>query len=222
MGAVAEGILRLSPSLALLLVFAVPALEASAFAGFLFPGEIAALLGGVLAFEHRIPLAAAMTAAIAGAVVGDSVGYAVGARFGQRLLLRLPRRLVKPEHIERASSVVNRLGGRAVFVGRFTAALRVLVPGICGMARMPYRTFLLWNVVGGVLWAGGSVLLGFLAGHSWRTLHHRFSQGSVALLGVVVVAAAVGVLLRRRRGRRARPGPSAEPARAEAGEPVER
>lgn len=201
MSGLVESILHVSPALALLVVFAVPALEASAFVGFVFPGEIAALLGGVLAFEGRVPLWAACAAAIAGAVVGDSVGYAVGRRWGSGLLARIPSRLLKPDHVERASDVVNRLGGRAVVVGRFTAALRVLVPGMCGIARMPYRRFLLWNAVGGIAWAGGSVLLGYAAGRSWRTLHERFSQASLALLALVVVVGAAVLLVRRRRSR---------------------
>lgn len=153
------------------------ALEASAFIGFLFPGEIACILGGVLAFQGRVSLAAAMAAAIGGAIIGDSVGYGIGHRYGERLLRRLPARLVKPHHIDQAKSTVSRLGGKAVFVGRFTAALRVLVPGMCGIARMPYRTFLVYNVAGGVVWAGGSVLLGYVAGAGWRKLDRILSLG---------------------------------------------
>ena len=64
---------------------------------------------------------------------------------------------------------MRRLGGRAVFAGRFTAALRALVPGLAGVAGVPYRTFAAYNVAGGVLWATGFVLLGFAAGPAWRT-----------------------------------------------------
>jgi membrane protein DedA with SNARE-associated domain len=199
---ITEAILDLPAAQALAVVFAVPALEASAFVGFLFPGEIACLLGGVLAYQGTIPLWAVVTAAILGAIAGDSVGYAVGRTFGDRLLGRLPRRVVKPEHVERARVTIRRLGGKAVFVGRFTAALRVLVPGLCGMARMRYRTFLVWNVAGGIVWAGGSVLLGYLAGASWRTVENRVQTGGSALGLLVVLVGAL--LLWRRRRRQAR------------------
>src|SRR5438105_8063667 len=142
-----DAILTLPTWVALLLVFALPALEASAFVGFIFPGEIAVILGGVIASEGELPLAAVLVCASLGAVVGDSVGYAVGRRYGRALLARMPR-LVRPEHVERGVDILKRLGGRAVFVGRFAAALRVLVPGLCGIAGMPYRTFLTWNVIG--------------------------------------------------------------------------
>jgi undecaprenyl-diphosphatase len=73
-GDIASGILRLPPWLALLVVFAMPALESSAFLGFLFPGEVALILGGVLASQGHLSLAAVLAAAISGSIVGDSVG----------------------------------------------------------------------------------------------------------------------------------------------------
>ncbi len=213
----AENILNLHGAAALLLVFALVALEASAFIGFLFPGEIACILGGVLAFEGRVSLVAAMAAAVSGAVIGDSVGYAVGRRYGERLLNRLPKRLLKPEHIEQAKAAVTRLGGKAVFVGRFTAALRVLVPGMCGMARMPYRTFASYNVAGGLAWAGGSVLLGYLAGAGWRRLNHALSVAGLSLLGVVAVVGLVVLVVRRRRAATERREAAGRPAEESAG-----
>src|SRR4051794_20705946 len=140
MSALSDAILTLPAWVALLLVFTFPALEASAFVGFVFPGEIAVILGGVIASDGELPLAAVCFAASLGAIVGDSIGYGVGHRYGRSLLSRAPR-LIRPQHVDRGVVILNRLGGRAVFIGRFTAALRVLVPGLAGIARMPYRTF---------------------------------------------------------------------------------
>jgi membrane-associated protein len=194
-----EHILHVPTWLALLIVFAVPALEASIFLGFVFPGEIACLLGGVLASESKVSLAAVIVAAILGAVIGDSVGYAIGSRYGDTLLRKIPRRLVKPEHIERAKQLVNNLGGRAVFVGRFTAALRALVPGFAGLSTMSYRRFLFWNAAGGILWAGGVVIAGYLAGNAWKRVASDLSLFGYGLLGVVVVAGVAVWWIKRRR-----------------------
>src|SRR5438270_13296882 len=101
----------------------MPALESSAFVGFLFPGEIAVLLGGVLASEGRVSLGAVIAVAIAGAVIGDTVGYAVGRRWGERILGGALRRFIKDHHVDRGKQYLARRGGRAVFFGRFTAAL---------------------------------------------------------------------------------------------------
>ena len=202
-----DTILRLAGPLALVAVFALPALEASTLLGIVVPGELALVLGGVLAHQGRVPLVAAVAAGAAGAVVGDTVGYAIGRRVGERLLAHLPRRLIRPRQVERAKALVRRLGGRAVFAGRFTAALRALVPGLAGVAGVPYPTFAAWNLAGGVLWATGFVLLGFAAGRAWRTAE-RFAGGAgLVVLGAIVVAAAVALVRRRRPGHRGRPAP---------------
>ena len=198
----ADTILRLAGPLVLVVVFALPALEASTLLGLVVPGELALVLGGVLAHQGRVPIWAVVVAGAAGAVVGDSVGYTVGRRVGERLLAHLPRRLVEPRQLERATTLVRRLGGRAVFVGRFTAALRALVPGLAGIAGMPYRTFVVYNVAGGVLWATGSVLLGFAAGRAYRTAERVAGQAGLVLLGAIVAVAAAAALVRRQRARR--------------------
>ena len=187
MDSIARHILGLPGWAALVIVFVVPLLESSAFVGFVFPGEIAVLLGGVLAFQHRVGLPAVLAAAIAGAILGDTIGYWVGRRYGRRLLSGRVGRLVRQEHRERAEHYLAQRGGKAVFLGRFTAALRVMIPGLSGMARMRYRTFLLYNVAGGAAWATGMVLLGYLAGASWQQAAHWASRIGLALLAVVVL-----------------------------------
>ena len=97
---VASAILGLHGLAALAVVFVMPALESSAFIGFIFPGEIAVILGGVLAYNHRVNLIAVMAAAILGAIVGDTIGYAVGRRWGNRLLQGPLSRLIRPEDRE--------------------------------------------------------------------------------------------------------------------------
>jgi membrane-associated protein len=188
-GHVLEGILRLPPLIALALVFLLPALEASAFVGVLLPGEIGVILGGVLANQHKLPLAAVLVAGIAGAIIGDSIGYWVGKRYGERLLAKIPNRILKPEHLERAEQSVRKFGGRAVFVGRFTAALRALVPGMAGMSRIHYGRFLAWNALGGAVWATAFVILGYLAGSQYTTIEHYANYIGLGLL------AAIGVFL---------------------------
>lgn len=201
MSGLVEHILRLPTWIALLVVFAMPALEASTFLGFIFPGEIACLLGGVLAFESKVSLALVIVVAIAGAVIGDSVGFAIGYRYGDALLNKVPDRIIKPQHVDRTKELIVRLGGRAVFVGRFTAALRALVPGFAGVSKMPYRTFLIWNFAGGTLWATAVVVAGYLAGNAWHRVASDISIIGWGVLGVVVVMGVWWFLRRRRQHR---------------------
>lgn len=196
LGQLVDRILGLHGWAVLAVVFLAPALEASAFLGVVIPGEIAVLLGGVLAFEHRAPLPAVLAAAVAGAIIGDSVGYVVGRRWGRRLLDGSIGRLVPGQHLDRAERYLAERGGPAVFFGRFTAALRALIPGLAGMAGLHYRTFALYNAVGGAIWAVGFVLLGYVAGTGWRRVEAVAKRASLLLL-LALVATVLLVLVVR-------------------------
>jgi undecaprenyl-diphosphatase len=196
---IAATVLGLPPWLALLVVCAVPALESSAFIGFVFPGEIALLLGGVLAEQGDLSLAAVLALGFTGAVLGDSVGYVVGRRWGRRILDGTLGRLVKADHLDHAERYLAARGGRAVFLGRFTAALRVMVPGAAGMAKMRYSTFVAYNVAGAAGWVTLSVLLGYLGGSSWQHVEHIASRVGLGLLGGLVLLCVGGAAWRRAR-----------------------
>jgi membrane protein DedA with SNARE-associated domain/membrane-associated phospholipid phosphatase len=196
MSSIAERILELHGMAALAVVFLLPALESSAFVGFVFPGEIGVLLGGVLASQEKVHVVAVLLAAITGAIVGDSIGYEVGKRWGRRLLQSSLGRVVKPDHFERAERYLQERGGKAVFLGRFTAALRVLVPGLAGMSGMDYGRFLLYNAAGGTIWATIFVIAGYAAGDSWQRVEHIAGRASIVLLLLVALAAATVVAAR--------------------------
>lgn len=157
------------------------------------------MLAGVLAYYGRLNLAVAFIAVVAGAVIGDSIGYAVGRRWGLRLLEGPLSRFIKPHHVRRTQAFLQRRGGWAVIAGRFTAALRVLVPGFAGMAKIPYRRFLTYNLIGGAVWGVGYVLLGYFAGAGWRTAAHTAGTAGLIALSAIVVVIVVVVLVRRRR-----------------------
>lgn len=192
MARITDWILSLGGWFALAIVFLVPALEASVFLGFLFPGEIAVLLGGVLAFHGQVALPAVIAAAVTGAIVGDSIGYFVGRRWGHQILRGVGRRVPFlrhriDEHLESAQAYLRRRGGAAVFFGRFTAALRVMVPGLAGMAELPYGQFAFYNAAGGLLWGTGFVLLGYFAGEAWPRVAGGASKVGLALLVLVLI-----------------------------------
>lgn len=194
---IASFLLSLPGWAALVAVFALPALESSAFVGFVFPGEIALLLGGLLAQQGHLSLAAVLAVGFTGAVIGDSVGYTVGRHYGRRVLNGALGRFVKRDHLDRAENLLAHRGGRAVFLGRFTAALRVMVPGAAGMAHMPYPTFLACNIAGAAGWVTLSVLLGYLGGSSWQHMAHTASRIGLVALGVFVVVIVGGAWWRR-------------------------
>ena len=203
MGQLAEGLLSLSGWAALAFLFVLPALEAPAFLGLVLPGEVALLLGGVLAHQDRIPLPAALAVGTAGALAGDSAGYWIGRRWGPRLLASGLGRRVGPARLHRVESLLLR-GGGALLVGRCTAGARVVLPGLAGMLGLRYRTFALWTGAAATVWAVVHVLVGYAAGASWRHAHHLTGRVGIAIALAVVVALVVAWLLRRRPARAGR------------------
>jgi membrane-associated protein len=200
-GSVVDAILTLHGLPAYALVGGLAFAEAALFVGFVLPGETAVLLGGVLANRHQVSLPVIAAVAVLAAIVGDSVGYEVGRYFGTRLLrTRIFARY--RDRLERGQQALRDKGGRAVFVARFTAFLRAVMPGLAGTARMPYRRFLAFNAAGGLIWALGFTLLGYLAGASYHTVEEVAGRASAAILALLVLTGIVVVVIRRRRRER--------------------
>ncbi len=196
---VMSALTALPPALILLTAFLLPAAEASMFIGLVVPGETAVVAAGVLAHAGVLPLWAVIVCAAAGAIVGDQIGFRVGRRFGPGLLDRLPRWMRHRDQHERVLSLVRRQGAQAVILGRWTASLRALVPGVAGMSGLSSRRFTIANAGGGMVWAVAVALLGYLAGAGYRQVEQRLNVGGgVVLAGLTVTAVVVGLLRRRR------------------------
>lgn len=177
-----------------LLVFAEDAL----FVGFVFPGETAAVIGGVLANRGTVSIWVLATVVVFAAIAGDSVGFEVGRHYGVRLLNVgvLRRHKVR---IDKARQLIRRRGPEAVFLGRFVSFFRALMPPLAAISRTPYRKFLLFNALGGLVWGVGFTLLGYFAGAAYSRVEHLV--GGI-LAGVVALIVIVGLIVWRvRRGR---------------------
>jgi len=177
-----------------LLVFVEDAL----FVGFVVPGETAAILGGVAASRGHTPLAAVIVVVIAAAIVGDSVGYEVGHHLGPRLL-RLRILDKRSKRLDDAQDFLARRGGTAVFLGRWVAFFRAVIPALAGAARMSYLKFLTFNAAGGIVWGTVVVLVGYFAGQSYAKVEASLGRGAaLAVLGIALVALLVWQIRRHR------------------------
>lgn len=210
MGAVVEGILNISPALAFTIVACLVFAEDAIFVGFVIPGETAAVLGGVISSRGEVPLWGMAAVVVAAAIAGDTVGYEIGKHVGPRLLdIRIMKR--RRRGLAKAQAFLRRRGGSAVFLGRFVAFFRAVMPALAGASRMHYPRFLAFNAAGGLVWGAGFVLLGFFAGNSYDAVAKAAGQDITA---VIVVLGIVGLIVwHLRRSRRARREP--EPAASE-------
>lgn len=181
------------------LVFA----EVALVVAFFVPGEVSAVIGGVLAGEHVVSLPVMMVVVAAAAVGGNGVGYLLGCWIGPWLMRQ--KLLARHEGVRRARDLVDRRGAPGVLIGRFIAVIRALVPGISGIAGMPVASFAVYSVIGGVAWAVLWVAVGDAVGQSFPTVLHLVEQWTIVFVVVAVVVGVAGVLLVRRRGPRRRP-----------------
>jgi membrane protein DedA with SNARE-associated domain len=149
--------------------------------------------------------------AIVCAIAGDSVGYEFGRHFGPALRRSRLGEWVGAHRWAAVDGFVHRHGGKAVLLGRLTALLRALMPSMAGMSGMRYRTFLVWNATGGIVWGTGCVLLGYAFASALNVVGETLTWAPLAILAVV---AAVYVLLHLRKRKRER-AEAAEFAQAE-------
>jgi len=198
MSSLLHGIVTLHGTMAYLIIGALCFGEASVFVGFVLPGETAVVLGGVLASFHHVSLVR-MVLVVACAIVGDSVGYEVGRRFGPALVRRLPARARRGA--EEGRKFLERRGGPAVFLGRFTAVFRAVIPGAAGLSALRYRTFLFWNALGGLCWGVAFTLAGYSAGRSYERVISAAGTASTSIVALVALAVAGFLVWRQIRGR---------------------
>jgi membrane protein DedA with SNARE-associated domain len=200
----ASGLTDLHGWLAYLVIAALVFGETAVFVGFVLPGEIAAILGGVLASRGHVSLPLLVVIVVAAAVAGPFIGYEIGRRMGDRLFAARALNRVRGG-TERARSALNSRGGTAVLLGRFVAIVRAIMPAAAGAAGVRYRTFAVYNVLGGLMWGAGYCLLGYLAGSAYAVVERRVGAGLAIAIGAVVVVAIAVWIVRRHRAQLSRP-----------------
>jgi membrane protein DedA with SNARE-associated domain len=187
-----------------LIVFAEDAL----FVGFVLPGETVAVLGGVAANLGHVSLPAMLAVVIAAAIVGDTVGYEIGKHVGTRVL-KMQFLEKRRERIGHAQQFLARRGGSAVFLGRWIAFFRAVMPFLAGTSRMHYPKFLGYNAAGGFAWGATVTLLGYAAGASYAQVEKTFGRTAGFVVAGIAVVAIIAWRVRRHlreRGGAARSG----------------
>jgi len=163
------------------------------------PGETALITAAVLASQGQLKLALVIPLAATAAIVGDNIGYVIG-RNGGRWLLERPGRFHRQrlQVLETGEPFFERHGPKAVFLGRFVLVLRVWASWLAGATRMPWRSFVLWNALGGICWATAVGLIAYFLGHSAGNAVQTFGVYGLAAF----ILGAAGVLIARRRHQR--------------------
>jgi membrane-associated protein len=146
------------------LIFIVFA-ETGLAVGFFLPGDSLLVVAGLFAAAGKLNLAILLSTLFVAAVVGDAVGYLTGARLGPRLFKRQKSLFFRPSHLQKAHSFYEKYGGKTIIIARFVPIVRTFAPIVAGAASMPYRRFVVFNVVGGFLWVFSMILAGYFLGN---------------------------------------------------------
>lgn len=140
--------------------------ESGLLFGFFLPGDSLLFTAGLLASQGKLNLPVILVGCFLAAITGDQVGYAFGNRVGPALFRRPDSRFFKKEYVERAQAYFDKQGPKTIVLARFVPVVRTFAPIVAGIGSMRYRTFVTFNVVGGLLWAVGVILAGFALGET--------------------------------------------------------
>jgi membrane-associated protein len=177
--------------------------ECGLLVGFFFPGDTLLFTAGVLVqratFHESLWLVITLEAIAA--IAGNLVGYEIGKRGGPAVFKRPQSRLFKPEYVERTSAFFHRYGPMAIVLGRFVPVVRTFITVMAGAGRMPYWTYVVYTVIGGILWTAAVTLLGYFLGNV-DIIANNVELILLAGVAVSVVPVVGQLVLTRRKSRR--------------------
>ena len=175
--------------------------ESGLLIGFFLPGDSLLFFAGFLSSDaggNTLPALpwVALTASLA-AILGDQVGYMIGHRFGPGVFDKPKSRFFNPEYVVKAEAFFDRYGPKTIVLARFVPIVRTFVPTVAGAGKMHYRTFVTYNVIGGVLWGTGITTLGFFLGEI-EVVKNNIEIAAIVIVGVSILPIAIELFRHRK------------------------
>lgn len=196
----AQGISKIIEAGGLVALIGIIFAETGLLAGFFLPGDSLLITAGLLANPQNPHHIGAMDIAwlnwalVLAAVIGDQVGFFLGHKTGDRIWERPDGRFYKRKHLDAAHAFYLKYGGASVVAARYVPIIRTFVPFVAGLARMPYRNFVFWNISGGILWVTSLLWIGYYLGQT--SLANRLDKIIVVVILVSVLPIGIGALRR--------------------------
>lgn len=180
-------------------VLAIVFVESGLLIGFLLPGDSLLFTAGLLSANGTLPdLWVLLVTIPIAAIAGDQVGYAIGRKAGPSVFKRPDSRFFREEYVERSREFFDRYGARTIVIARFVPIVRTLAPVMAGVSRMNYRTFVVFNVIGGLAWGLSITTLGYFLGQV-EFVHENLEPIILGIVALSVLPIAVELLKARRR-----------------------
>lgn len=191
-GELIDRILQSALELSPLTVYAVLGVlcwaEAAFFLGFVTPGELAVVIGGILASRGQIEMGPLLSVVVSATLMGNATGFYLGRRWGTKMLQWAPLERFFGPSIRRVQDFMQRRGEWAIVLGRVSTPTRIIVPFLAGASQVPYRRFLLFDVPASVIWAVTFSTLGLVLGASWDVLQEVTGTAALLVLILVIMA----------------------------------
>ncbi len=177
----------------LIIIFA----ESGLFFGFFFPGDSLLFTAGFLASQGYISLGWLVLGGIVAAILGDNVGYWFGSKVGPKIFSREDSWFFHKKHVLRTQDFYHHHGKKTIILARFVPIVRTFAPILAGVGEMNYRTFFIYNLIGGVLWGGGMPLLGFILGATIPGVDHYLLPIVLIIIFISFLPALYHVIIKK-------------------------
>lgn len=179
-------------------IFITLFLESGIIFGFFLPGDTLLFTAGLLASRSSLDIVVLIIISVAAAILGNNAGYYTGRKGGPALFSRPKSFWFSPKRVAEAHAFFEKEGAPSLILARFIPAIRTFVPIAAGIAKMPYRPFLIFNSIGGLLWGIVLPLLGYSLG---KTVHNidNYILPIVVVLALISLSPVIWAHLRRRR-----------------------
>lgn len=179
------------PAAALLIVAAIIFAESGLLIGFFFPGDsvlftLGFLVQGSASFKLDLNINLVVIVLFIAAILGNNVGYIFGRKIGPRLFKKPNSLLFRQENIQKAQDFYDKYGGKTIVISRFIPVVRTFVPLIAGVAKMKFKTFLFFNVIGAILWVAGVTYLGFFLGFYLQKIGVEVDTILLPIIGLIL------------------------------------
>ena len=178
--------------------------EVGLFLGFFLPGDTLVIAAGIYAHEGKLSIASVLIVSALAAIAGDSVAYFTGRKLGPRVFSNPDSIIFRPDHVARAESFFEKYGAKTLLIAHFIPIVRTFNPLLAGVAGMPYRKFLLYDVIGDIFWAVSVGLLGYYVGSRIPGIDNYILLGLGIITLITVLPTLVQFIRVRRRKSRSR------------------
>jgi membrane-associated protein len=166
-----------------IVLFAIIFAETGLFLGFFLPGDSLLFVAGLVAAEGTLHVGLLLFLIVTAAILGNVVGYAFGYKVGPALFRREDSLLFKKSHVIKAHNFYEKHGSKAIMIARFMPIVRTFAPIVAGVAKMTFRSFMVYNILGAFIWVFLLVLLGYWLGNSIPNIDHYI----LPIVGVIII-----------------------------------